>query len=123
MTKYNRREEYWRFYDRTVVAEAVHLRRALIRLVRERPCPWSETGAGPWQGPIRTPTKPHHASFYWAGGLCPGRLSIFVDAFLRAPVCTRNMGSFGPGRCPLRSAHVRPYTCSASNASGVMNAR
>ena len=50
-------------------------------------------------------------------------LSIFVDAFLRAPVCTKNMGSFGLGRCPLSLAHVRPYTCRALNASGVMNAR
>ena len=38
MTEHNRREEYWRFYDRAVVAETAHLRRALIRLVRKKPC-------------------------------------------------------------------------------------
>ena len=44
MTVHSRWEEYWRFYDHEVVAEAAHLRRALIRLIRERPCPRSEGG-------------------------------------------------------------------------------
>ena len=39
MTGCNRREEYWRFYDHAVVSEASHLRRTLIQLVREKPCP------------------------------------------------------------------------------------
>ena len=44
MTGHNRREEYWRFYDHAVVAEAAHLRRTLIRLIRERLCLRSEGG-------------------------------------------------------------------------------
>ena len=42
MTEHNRREEYWRFYDHAVATEPGHLRRTLIRLVWERPCPGSE---------------------------------------------------------------------------------
>ena len=41
MTEYNRREEYRRFYDHAVVAEASHLRRTLIRPVLEKSCPRS----------------------------------------------------------------------------------
>ena len=43
MTGHNRREEYWRLYDHVAVAEPGHMRRTLIRLVRERPCPRPET--------------------------------------------------------------------------------
>ena len=35
MIEHNRREEYWKFYDHAVVDEPAHLRRTLIRLVRE----------------------------------------------------------------------------------------
>ena len=46
MTEHNRREGYWRFYDH-VVAEVPRLRRALIRLVLEKPCPrWNGGNRG-----------------------------------------------------------------------------
>ena len=56
MTKHNRREEYWRFYDHAVVAEAGHLRRTLIRLIRESPCPRSE-GSSRGRPPIHSKEK------------------------------------------------------------------
>ena len=56
MTEHNRREEYWKFYDHAAVAETAHLRRTLIRLVREKPCPRSE-GSNRGRPPIHSKEK------------------------------------------------------------------
>ena len=56
MTEHNRREEYWEFYDHAVVAEAAHLRRTLIQLVREKPCPRSG-GSNRGRPPIHSKEK------------------------------------------------------------------
>ena len=56
MTEHNRREEYWEFYNHAVVAETAHLRRTLIRRVREKPCPRSE-GNNRGRSPIHSKEK------------------------------------------------------------------
>ena len=56
MIEHNRREECWRFYDHAVVAEAGHLRRTLIRLIRESSRPRSE-GSNRGQPPIHSKEK------------------------------------------------------------------
>ena len=56
MTEHNRREEYWKFYDHAVVAETAHLRRTLIRLIREKSCLRSE-GSNRGRHPIHSKEK------------------------------------------------------------------
>ncbi len=56
MTEHNRREEYWKFYDHAVSAEPAHLRRMLILLVLEKPCPRSD-GSDRGRPPIHSKEK------------------------------------------------------------------
>ncbi len=56
MTEHNRREEYWKFYDHAAVSETAHLRRTLIRLVREKSCPRSD-GSDRGRPPIHSKEK------------------------------------------------------------------
>ena len=44
MIKHNRRERYWQYYELANEVEASHLRRTLIEMIRENPCPRSENG-------------------------------------------------------------------------------
>ena len=56
MIEHNRREEYWRFYGHVVVAEVAHLKRTLVRLIRERQYPRSE-GCNRGRPPIHSKEK------------------------------------------------------------------
>ena len=56
MTERNQGEGCWKFYALVVVAEPAHLRRTLIRLVRERPCPRSE-GSNRGRPPVHSKEK------------------------------------------------------------------
>ena len=44
MIKHNRRERYWQYYELANEVEASHLRRTLIEMIRENPCPRPENG-------------------------------------------------------------------------------
>ena len=54
MIKHNRRERYWQYYELANEVEASHLRRTLIEMIRENPCPRPENGnRGPSQDPLQ----------------------------------------------------------------------
>ena len=44
MTEHNRREKYWQYYELAKEVEASHLKRMLIGMILENPCPRPESG-------------------------------------------------------------------------------
>ena len=56
MSEHNRRERYWQYYELAREAEASHMRKMLIGVVRDMPCPRPDVG-GRGRPPIRSKEK------------------------------------------------------------------